>query len=298
MMYYLLVSGIPGEKAAQTVYPKFGIKRKAGWVDDLRGKVPDVEHMVIRTALKNGTVDTILLKLADFVEETRGIMSSFRRAMILPVVELFVALAIFMFMMGRVVPEIMKLGKEMGVELPAVSMMVFSVGEFIKNYFLIVVLVLAALFYYAINNFPQLVMAVPFLRKILFYKEKALLFLSLALSLESGMSFLNSLKYASDVELVDVEKILRELDKGRNISEAFAPVLEDEEYMIMKAGEQTGKLDECLRWISRLNQDRFVQSLNYVSSLLQPLIIVLLGVGVFFVLISIYLPIFNFAARF
>lgn len=298
IMYYLLSAGIPGEKAAQTIYPKFGIKRRDSWVEDLQGKIPDVEYMVLDTALRNGTIDRVLLKLAEFVEDSRKIINSFKRAMVLPVIEIFVALGIFMFMMGRVVPEIMKLGKEMGVELPGISLMVFSIGEAIKNHFFLILVFLAGISYFSFVNFPRILPSIPVLSKIAFYKEKSLLFLSLSLSLQSGISLVNALKYADATHLIDVDRILKELDKGKTFSDAFYFFLEDEEYMILQAGEQTGGLEESFRWMSRLNREKFVQGLNYLSSVFQPLIIVLLGAGVFFVLLSIYLPIFNFAARF
>jgi type II secretory pathway component PulF len=263
----------------------------------------------VEAAEGSGLLDKSLLRLAETLEKQQKLRSAVKGALVYPIIVITMMIAVVFVMMIFVIPQISTLYTGMGVDLPLPTLILISVSNFFVSYwYLILGFIFLAGFifkrwYKTMEGrliADSIILKLPLFGNLI--KKTILTEFSRTLGslLESGTLVVDSLRKVADISgnihyksaIVDISK---RVEKGASIGDAmslfylFPPNLIE----LVKIGEQTGKLDETLIKASEYFENEVDQTVKTLSTALEPIILVVLGVGVAFLMVSIIMPIYQ-----
>lgn len=258
---------------------------------------------------KGGLLAEILSRLATFLENTARLRKKVKSAMMYPAVVTFVAITITIFLLVKVVPVFGEIFSGFGAKLPAPTQFLIDLSDWLKrNLFYLVpaagVLVYGWLAYIKTKQgrefWDRTRIKLPIFGHIAHKICLARFTRTLASLIRSGVPILEVLSIvANTCGNVVMEKAIRvamtDIEKGDGISNAMGkhPVFPTMIIRMMTAGEQTGKIDSMLERIADFLDEEIETVLAGLTSLIEPLLIVFLGVVVGGIVICMFLPIFK-----
>ncbi|MGH8024991.1 MAG: type II secretion system F family protein, partial [Limisphaerales bacterium] len=260
---------------------------------------------------KGGLLAEILSRLATYLENTERIRKKVKTAMMYPATVVVVAILITIFLLVRVVPTFKDVYSSFNAKLPAPTLFMIGVSEIVKKY-LILILAGGAGIVWGWLHFIKTPkgrafwddrrIKLPIFGSIAHKICLARFTRTLASLIRSGVPILEVLQTVSQtVGNVTIENAIKtaatDIERGEGISNALAkhPVFPTMIIRMMRAGEQTGNIDNMLERISNFLDEEIETVLSGLMSLIEPLIIVVLGVIIGGMVICMYLPIFNLA---
>lgn len=260
---------------------------------------------------KGGLLAEILARLAVYLENTARLRKKVKSAMMYPTVVTVVAIAITIFLLVKVIPVFGDIYKGFGAELPGPTQFLIHLSEIVKSYFLLFLLgggamVYGWLYYIKTKSGRQFWDArrikLPIFGVIAHKICLARFTRTLASLIRSGVPILEVLQIVSQtVGNVVMEKAIKvaasDIERGESISVALSkhPVFPSMIIRMITAGEQTGKIDSMLERISDFLDEEIETTLSGLTSLIEPILIVFLGVVVGGMVICMFLPIFKMA---
>lgn len=278
---------------------------------DMQEKVyPKLLINMVKTAEMTGDLPSILDDMAEYytsMDQTRKQMKS---AMTYPVVVLLIAFGVLIFMLTYLVPQFNSLFESNGAKLPALTLAVMAVSEFIQNYWLYLIIgaiVFVIVFYECftkIQKFRQFIqvilMHVPVFKDIIIYNEIANFTKTFASLLNHGVFITDSMEILSKITNNEIykrviNKTLENLGKGDSISSAFKgewaiPIVA---YEMIVTGEATGQLGQMMEKVASHFQMLHKNTIDQMKSLVEPILICFLAVVVGIILLSIIQPMFS-----
>lgn len=260
---------------------------------------------------KGGLLAEILARLATFLENTARLRKKVKSAMMYPAVVTFVAIAITIFLLVKVVPVFGDIFSGFGAKLPAPTQFLINLSDWLKHN-LIFILPAAGMMIYGWLAYiktkqgrefwDRTRIKLPIFGHIAHKICLARFTRTLASLVRSGVPILEVLGIvANTCGNVVMEKAIRvamtDIEKGDGISNALGkhPVFPTMIIRMMSAGEQTGKIDSMLERIADFLDEEIETTLSGLTSLIEPLLIVFLGVVVGGIVICMFLPIFKMA---
>lgn len=258
---------------------------------------------------KGGLLAEILARLATYLENTARLRKKVKSAMMYPTVVTFVAIAITIFLLVKVIPVFGEIYTGFGAKLPAPTQFLISLSNLVKKYFLLLILgggggVYAWLYFIKTKPgrhfWDAKRIKLPIFGVIAHKICLARFTRTLASLVRSGVPILEVLQIVSQtVGNVIMEQAIREasgdIERGESISAALSkhPVFPSMVIRMITAGEQTGKIDNMLERISDFLDEEIETTLSGITSLIEPILIVFLGVVVGGMVICMFLPIFK-----
>ena len=258
---------------------------------------------------KGGLLAEILSRLATFLENTARLRKKVKSAMMYPTVVTVVAITITIFLLVKVVPVFGEIFSGFGAKLPAPTQFLIDISNWLKGNLFIVLPALGLVVYgwFAYTKTKQgrefwdrTRIQLPIFGVIAHKICLARFTRTLASLIRSGVPILEVLSIvANTVGNVVMEKAIRvamtDIEKGDGISNALSkhPVFPVMIIRMMTAGEQTGKIDSMLERIADFLDEEIETTLAGLTSLIEPLLIVFLGVVVGGIVIAMFLPIFK-----
>jgi type IV pilus assembly protein PilC len=258
---------------------------------------------------KGGLLAEILARLATFLENTARLRKKVKSAMMYPTVVTFVAITITIFLLVKVVPVFGEIFSGFGAKLPAPTQFLISLSEWMQRNILYLiptagVMVYGWLAYIKTKQgrefWDRTRIKLPIFGHIAHKICLARFTRTLASLIRSGVPILEVLGIvANTCGNVVMEKSIRvamsDIEKGDGISDALSkhPVFPTMIIRMMSAGEQTGKIDSMLERIADFLDEEIETVLSGLTSLIEPLLIVFLGVVVGGIVICMFLPIFK-----
>lgn len=265
---------------------------------------------MIRSGEISGRLEETLIYLSDYINRQYVLNSKARGAMIYPAFIVGAFIIVSALMLIFVIPSITLILVESGQELPLVTQILIGTSNFMKSWGWLVFLILGMTIYYSILSvkkspewryaYDALKLRLPIFGEL--FKKIYLARFSETLSTLSsaGIAISQSLEITADVIgntvyrqiILEANEAVR---KGSNISDVFArhqEILPMVTQMIA-VGEQTGKLDTILKQVSAFFTEEVNQSFDNIVNLIEPILIVVLGVGVGILVAAILLPIYN-----
>lgn len=258
---------------------------------------------------RGGLLAEILARLATYLENTARLRKKVKSAMMYPVVVTVIAIAITIFLLVKVVPVFADVYKGFGQNLPGPTQALINLSNFVKQYLLIILpamggVVYAWLAYIKTKTgrefWDRTRIKLPIFGQIAHKICLARFTRTLASLVRSGVPILEVLQIVSNtVGNVIMEKAVRttagDIERGEGIAVALGkhPVFPAMIIRMITAGEQTGKLESMLERISDFLDDEIETTLSGLTSLIEPLLIVFLGVTVGGIAICMFLPIFK-----
>ena len=264
---------------------------------------------MVRAGEIGGVLDSVLLRLADTIEKQVELRGKVKSAMTYPVAVLALVLLIVAAMLLFIVPIFKDLYDGLGGTLPLPTRMLLAVST-IMTKFLPIVLVLVAVAVWLFRRwiktdsgrmaFDSFKLRVPIFGGLVQKTALARFSLTLSALLRSGVPILESLEIVSDtvsnsVMASAIKDVQQAVKGGEAIHRPLAnhKVFPPMVVQMMAVGEETGALDEMLEKIGEFYEQEVEATVDALTSLLEPLLIVVLGGAVGGMVVSLYMPMFN-----
>lgn len=269
---------------------------------------------VIKAGETSGKLDEILQYLSDEIEKDYDLTKRFKGALIYPafiMVGLTIVGFVFIFF---VLPELTKILEETGATLPLATRIVIAFTNFLRNYYIYVgifiVILIFALRYFFKTPTGKRARDVFYVKMPLLGKIFQLIYLvrfcrSFGTLLKGGVSVTKSLEIVGDIVRNSVYRdILVETVENINEGGSIVSILERSEYVpkmipeMMSVGERSGRLDEVLEETAKFYDKEVGNKLANLNAVIEPVIMVIMGLGVGIMVAAVILPMYNVASQF
>ncbi|HEY4515239.1 MAG TPA: type II secretion system F family protein [Candidatus Paceibacterota bacterium] len=264
---------------------------------------------LVKAAEESGKLPETFKFLAEYLERSYQLIQKARNALVYPIFVIIVFAAVMILMMVMVIPQLTSILVESGQELPIFTKLIIGTSNFFINYgimlaFLILVLLIVLWRYSRTQmgkmSIDRFKLSIPYIGTL--YRKIYLSRIAdnLNMMLESGIPVVRSLEVTADVVGSEVYgKIMDEaaetVKTGSALSEVFAyhPEFPSIMAQMTRIGEETGKLDYVLKTLSRFYTQEVISTIDLLVGLIEPVLIVVLGLGVAILLSGILLPIYT-----
>ena len=265
---------------------------------------------LIRAGEQAGILETLLNKIAVYKEKTEIIKSKIKKAMYYPVGVLVVALLVLVVMLLKVVPEFQKMFSGMGAELPLPTQIVVNMSEFMQANWMLVfsllgigifVLIKAKQKSKAFNIFwDRTVLQIPVLGKILQKSIIARYSRTLGTMFTAGVPLVEALDSVAGasgnlVYAAAIQKIREDVATGQQLQLAMqqSKLFPNMAVQMVAIGEETGALDSMLSKVADFYEQEVDDAVDGLSSLMEPIIIVVIGGLIGGLVLAMYMPVFQ-----
>jgi type IV pilus assembly protein PilC len=326
----LLVSGIPILQALETLSeggrsPALsGALRKVGAsvsngkkFGDSLGEHPLIFNRfyvnMVRAGEESGNIDQILSKLASYIEKSVKLTGKVKGALTYPAVILVIAMLVVSGLLIFIIPKFQALFASFGGELPALTKFVVQMSDILVHYWYIIFGTIGVLFfalktYIATEDgkrmFDSIAIDLPLFGDLIQKSAVARFTGTLSILLNSGVGIMEAMDIASKTvgNYIIERAIIRARDaitEGKSLTVPLAK----EKYIphmvtqMIGVGEQTGTLDQMLGRIADFYEDEVDVAVSALTSIIEPIMMVVLGSIVAFIVIAMYLPIFGLAGQ-
>jgi general secretion pathway protein F len=270
---------------------------------------PELYRATVDAGEQSGHLDTVLDRLADYTENRQEIQGKVRQALIYPAFLTFFAIAIVIFMMTSIVPQVVAVFEDTGQQLPDLTLMLIAMSDFVVDYGWLLGLAVAGLIagFQVLMTRPAFVMRyhlflfnVPVISRLTRGLNAALFTRTFSILTGSGVNVLQSMKISAKVvgNLPMREAILKATDKVREgsgiknsleASKLFPPMT----LQLIASGENSGQLEDMLERAAVQLEREQVTLIAYIVGILEPVIILTMGLLVLLIVMGILLPIFD-----
>jgi type II secretion system protein F len=264
---------------------------------------------MVKAGETGGLLDAVLQRLADFAETEAETRSKVKSALAYPVIMIIAGIGAVIVLMTVVMPKILKIYTELNQTLPMPTQILISIDNFLHNYWYVAIGIIAFVsfgFWRASKSeegrriIDGFLLKLPIVGDMVVKKEIANFARTLGSLLHNGVSILPALDIVHDVlgnKIIqdEVGKIPQNVTQGEGVaaplkkSPVFPPVVVN----MMAIGEETGRLDDVLVKIARSYDMEVDRAVKTLTSLIEPIIILAMGMVVGFIVISMLLPIFS-----
>ncbi|MDP2696475.1 MAG: type II secretion system F family protein, partial [bacterium] len=257
----------------------------------------------------SGKLEEALLRLADQLEKEAEIRSKIRGAMVYPAIVLVVIIGVLAFMLGAVLPQITALYKDFNKALPVFTVVLQAVTTSLFKfwYIYLIILIAAVAGIRAYSKTPNgrktidnLKIKAPPFNKLMQKLYMARFCRTLSSLINSGIPILEALRLSGDAvnNLIIKESILavaQEVKSGKALSAMlakdtnFLPLV----HQMIKVGEDSGELGDMLDKVATYYENEVDQIVKNLSTLIEPVLIIVLGVLVGFIILGVLFPVYN-----
>ena len=265
---------------------------------------------MIKTSELTGDLPETLDDMADYYRETEKTRKQMISALTYPIVVLCFAFVILIFIMVSVIPQFVSIYANMETGLPAITITIINLSNFLKSYWMYVVLGVIAFIIMFIVLFKSikvfrsvvqsLVMNLPIFGKIIIYNEVTMFTKTFASLLNHNVYITDCMEVLSKITNNEVYKMLifdtiTNLAKGEAISNSFKNhwAFPNIAYEMILTGEKTGQLGEMMDKVARYYQEQHKNAVNQIKAFIEPVMIIILAAIVGVVLLSVILPMFD-----
>jgi len=264
---------------------------------------------LVRSGEASGKLSEILLRLADNLEKQREFQSKIKSALIYPIIVIIGMIGVMFVMITFVVPKLLNLYKDFNVTLPLSTQILIVISNFSTRFWPLIFLLIFGLIIFirkylntrvGKETFDSFTLKIPVFGKIVSISALVDTTRTLSILIGSGVSILESLNIVIDTSSNIIfqnafKHIYKQVEKGVALGTAFEnerlfpPIL----IQMTTVGEQTGHLDDTLFRISKYFEMESEMAVKTMTTLIEPLILVFLGLGVGFLVLAVITPIYN-----
>lgn len=264
---------------------------------------------IIESGELGGSLDVMLSRLAEYIEESERLKARVKKAMMYPGFVMSIGIVIVIVIMVMVVPKFTSIFDSSDVQLPLMTQMLISISDFFRNN--LILIIISAFFIpfcfvvYLRSSAgrrlkDQLLMLLPVIGPLILKNSLARFSRTLSCLLSGGVNVADALgtsALTSNNFFIErsIENVKNQVIKGKSIAQSLK-----KEKMIpalitnmVAIGEETGNTDATLEKVAEFYEEQVKTTTNTISDLLQPFLIAILGCMVGFIVISLYLPIFK-----
>ncbi|MEH3022682.1 MAG: type II secretion system F family protein [Pseudomonas oryzihabitans] len=279
------------------------LRKQPQYFDDLYCNLVDAGE-------QSGALETLLDRVATYKEKTEALKKKIKKAMTYPAAVIVVAVIVSAILLIKVVPQFQSVFEGFGAQLPAFTLMVIAISGVLQEWWLLVLGVLLVLgfvlrhFYKKSEKFRDAVdralLKIPLIGSILYKSAIARYARTLATTFAAGVPLVEALDSVAGatgnvVFRNAVEKIKGDVSTGMqlNFSMRTTGVFSSMAIQMTAIGEESGSLDEMLSKVATFYEDEVDNMVDNLTTLMEPMIMAVLGILVGGLIIAMYLPIFQ-----
>ena len=269
---------------------------------------------LIKAGEASGKLDVFLLKIVEALEKKEKIKKKIKSALMYPAIMFTVAITVSAFMLVKVVPVFAKMYDGMGLELPAATATIMAMSDFLRGAGGKTILFGGIIGYFGFRfitkrnaairfKWHRQILRLPLFGDMILKSLLARISLILGNLSAAGVNLLESLEIAKSVSNNDVvtdalENVKKGVFSGDTLTKLFLkePLFPPTFSQLISVGEQTGQLDEMFNSVSAYYEEEFDTTVDNMSALIEPIMIVFMGVMIGGLMIAMYSPIFNVGA--
>ena len=264
---------------------------------------------MVRAGEASGSLDVVLDRLAEFGEHQQALRGRFKAALVYPIFMSIIGTLVLFFLFTFVVPNITKIFSDMHQTLPLPTIIIISMSHFLKSFWWVVFLILfsvVAIIRQFIKRprgnhiWDKVKLCIPVIGPVNQKIALARFGRTLGSLLQNGVPLLSSLKIVQNiVNNVLIAEVINdaedEIQAGKNMASSLAKSrwFSSMVVQMISVGEQTGELETMLNKIADAYEREVESHIMALTSMLEPVMILIMGLIVLFVVISILLPIFE-----
>jgi len=263
---------------------------------------------LIKAGESAGILDTILNKLAEFLEKQDKLKKQVKGALTYPAIVVVIGVLVVWGLMTFVVPQFVGILQESGQEIPAVTQFVIDLSDFFRNYTMLMIPAAIGGGMVFVNfirtkdgklAWDRFLMKAPLFGELVIKANLGSFTRTLSTMLSAGVPIIDALDIC--IETLDNQQIAKDFTavrksvvEGKSITEPLGRIkyFPDLVVQMIKVGESTGNLDTMLMKVATVFEEEIEEVVANLTKLIEPLIIVVLGGMIALVLVAMYLPIF------
>lgn len=269
---------------------------------------------LVRAGETAGVSENILARLSDNLEKQKEFASKVKGALVYPTIVIVGMIAVAFVMMVFVMPKMILLYENFETELPMITKILIAVSKFFSYFWWLIIALVVGLFWafsywkgtqLGQKQYNELLLKVPIIgnmnRKLILTEFSR----TFGLLVGAGIPIIEALNIVAEssgneVYKRDLKMAAKNVEKGFPLgaslveSENFPPIVPQ----MVSVGEETGKVDEVLTKLSSYFEMEAEQAIKGLTTAIEPLIIIILGIGVGFLVIAIIMPIYNLTSQF
>ncbi len=257
----------------------------------------------------SGTLDQVLMRLAEFSEKESEVRSRVQSAMVYPLFLFLVGVGTIFILLTFVMPRLMALFADLGTELPTVTKIIVAISKFCQNYWVIMAGAAAFVVMWfrsrglsksqkaAVDKF---LLKAPLMGTLVKKAETARFLRSIELLYENGIPLFRAVEVASQTVSntqmrEELERVPEKLEGGTTLAGSLASVSYLSEFVtqMVSIGEESGQLTAAVRETASFYEQETNQFIKIATSLIEPAMILVIGVVIGFIVVSMLLPIFE-----
>ncbi len=266
---------------------------------------------LVHAGEEGGVLDTILNRLAQYIEKSVKLVGKIKGALFYPAAVVIVAIIVVSAIMIFVLPSFVKMFKDSGMELPWLTTQVMNASDFMVKYWYLIFAVLIAVpiligNYYKTEDgrrtLDHIIIKIPLFGDLIRKGAIARFSRTLSTMLAAGVRIVEGLDIAaSTAKCYPIELVLLQakesISKGRALSDPLkaSPLIPHMVTQMISVGEQTGSMDQMLDKVANFFEDEVETAAGALTSMIEPLLMVVLGGIIAVLVVAMYLPIFNMA---
>jgi general secretion pathway protein F len=322
----MLQAGIPLDEGLQSIAEQAEKQREKSMLLAVRAKVleghslavglaefPQVFNNLYRATVaageKTGHLDKVLERLAEFTERRHEVRQKITQALIYPSVIICAAIGIVSFLLAFVVPKMITVFQQSGQVLPVATQILLAMSQFLQSFglYLVLIIIIGVVFFVRALRRPifkarvdRWLLKLPLFGKAIRLVNTARFAHTFAILTAAGVSVLEAMRIGSDIvtntpikeSLVIATRQVREgvaIHRALKQTGYFPPM----SIYLIASGENTGQLEPMLQRTANTQERQVEQMINVILTLFEPLMILVMGSIVLFIVLAILLPIFN-----
>jgi len=275
-------------------------------------KYPDVFNKVyialLRAGEASGSLDLSLKRLAQQQEKDNAMISKIRGALVYPAIILMVIIAVLIFMVLMIVPQVQSLYKDIGRDLPWATGVLVSFANFLVASWWLVTIVMGVSIYFLIQfrktttgiEWAALAkLNVPLFKRMFWRLYNARFARTASNLMSAGVSIQDTLQISSEaMNNVVLEKEIKEVSEKVKQGKTLSSSLKNLSYILplvpqmASIGEESGKIDEMLAKAAQVYEDELEEQIRTISTLIEPVLMVVMAVMVGFIIVAVLFPIY------
>lgn len=280
-------------------------------------KHPDIFPLLyvnlVKSGEASGKLDDVLLRMADSLEKEREFKSRVKGAMIYPVLVITMMFAVIIIMMIFVIPKLTALYSQSSIELPLPTQILIGISDALVNYWWLLLAGIIGLMigfrrWISTANgaqiYDKLILKMPIIGKLIINITMTDFTRTLGLLIGAGIPLLESIEIVGDITSnTQYKNALNEAYSGVSRGLPFSTLLASTIFprivpQMVKVGEETGKVDEIFIKLAGFFESESDHMVKNLTTAIEPLVLIILGIGVGFLVISIILPIYKLTTSF
>jgi type IV pilus assembly protein PilC len=283
-------------------------------LSDAMAKFPKVFNTLyvnmVRAGEQGGILDVIFERLSDYLETAEGVSRKVKSAMMYPIVVMSVAVLVVIFLMVKVVPTFQSVFAEFHSKLPAPTQFLINVSDFLASKKAFLLLVFFGMVWFGISlyrktkagafNWDKMILNLPIFGILVRKAAVAKFARTLGTLVKSGVPIMDALETVAKTSgnLVLERAVLNARDSVREGKTLTQPLKESKVFppmvtQMINVGEETGAMDTMLSKIADFYEAEVDAAVEGLTSIIEPILIVFLGVTIGFIVVAMFMPMFD-----